>query len=162
VIAMSNSFYKKSEKRSHINSEESVYTSLQFTDKIIEKIEELEHFTDTISFRVPLKYKIMYRKLNPESRARIKKVLCGLIEAFYTGQRSMTSEDRASIININISIAESKAEAASKAEAKSEVNIDYKMIKLIQKLYEFRDPLPPLQRKLIEQLYRLIEKHLTG
>ena len=158
---MSNSFYKKSEKHSHINSEESVNKRLQ-TNTSFNLNLSLEEFTDVIGFRVPLKYKIMYRKLNPESRARIKKVLCGLIEAFYTGQRSMTSEDRASIININISIAESKAEAASKAEAKSEVNIDYKMIKLIQKLYEFRDPLPPLQRKLIEQLYRLIEKHLTG
>ncbi len=49
----------------------------------------------------------------------------------------------------------------AKSESKTEINIDLSEIaKLVTRLYQLRDPLPPLQRKLVEKIYSKLSKQV--
>lgn len=54
--------------------------------------------------------------------------------------------------NINVNI--NKAEANQKVDVKIDLE---PIIKIVKKLYELRTPLPPLQRKLVEELHKRLK-----
>lgn len=48
------------------------------------------------------------------------------------------------------------------SESRNEVNVDLsELTKIITRLYRLRDPLPPLQRQLVEKMYKIVEKVMT-
>ena len=124
-------------------SEGPVYSSIQYTEQ------DLEETTDTLCFRVPIKYKIMYKKMAYIQKKRLREAIPGLIEAMARGSRPQNSPV---IITINMNIAEAKA------EAKAEVKLLIEIKELVEKLYELRGPLPPLQRQIIEKLHKLVRR----
>jgi len=53
----------------------------------------------------------------------------------------------------------------AKAESKPEINVNVdlgEIVRLVEKLYRYRDTMYPLQRKLVEQLYKKIEKVIVN
>ena len=51
----------------------------------------------------------------------------------------------------------------NEAKAETTVNVDLgNVVKIIQRLYSLREPLPPLQKKLIEKLYNEIKKKMVN
>jgi len=134
------------ESRNTDTEKQGVYSSklLTFSER------DLEIASDTIAFRIPIKYKIMYKKLGFMEKKRLREALLGLIEAFYNKEQGSINN---MVINININ--------EVKAESKPEINVNIdlgEIVRLVEKLYRYRDTMYPLQRKLVEQLYKKIEK----
>ena len=128
--------------------ESSVYTSKQTTETI-----QIDRVTSTISIRIPVSYKLKYLDLDHKAKQLFKLGVIALIDALYSGSEHIDMNPM--VFNININVNEAKAE--SKPEIN--VNVDLgEIVRLVAKLYNYRDPLPPLQRKLIETLYKKIEK----
>ncbi|MEB3764595.1 MAG: hypothetical protein GSR77_00280 [Desulfurococcales archaeon] len=54
-------------------------------------------------------------------------------------------------ININSNVAEAKSKASVRVDLEP-------IVRLVERLYELRKPLPPTQRKLVEELYHAVRK----
>ncbi len=119
---------------------EPVYSSIQYTE------EDLESITDPICFRVPIKYKIIYKKMTFSQRKRLRDAIPALIEAMHKGQSQSSSNIN---ININMNINELKNNVNVEVELKSIVSI-------VERLYKLRDGLPVIQRRLVEELYKKV------
>jgi len=136
------------QKTSTNTLESSVYTSKQTTETI-----QIDRVTSTISIRIPVSYKLKYLDLDHKAKQLFKLGVIALIDALYSGSEHIDMNPM--VFNININVNEAKAE--SKPEIN--VNVDLKhIVDLINKLYAYRDPLPPYQKRLVEKLYKTVEK----
>lgn len=115
-----------------------------------------------INFRVSEKELEILEELMEKRRTdNLSKVIREAITVYHgllSGAKEVTADTiviQSPIVNIVESKAESKAVARS--ESKININVIMEVVKLVEKLYYYRDTMYPLQRKLVEQLYRVIQ-----
>jgi len=153
-----------------------VYTSIQThtpTDKNTDKksfkttiktsineLERIDKITSPICVRVPVSYKLKYMELDHKRKHLFKLGVMGLIDALYNEKKASTVNTyQPMIFNININYAE--ANNTNTVNNKVEANIS-ELVKIVQRLYALREPLPPLQRQLVETLYKKITKPIIN
>ena len=129
--------------------------------RCVKKVER----TRTVGFKIPEPLVEAYSELPSVGKRTIKTVVMSLIYALALKHnidiecqeqlKNIVSEipltSGSIIINANINHNDVKPEV--------NVSIDLGWLKdVVSKLYELRQPLPPLQRKLVEQLYEKLRK----
>ena len=119
-----------------------------------------------IGFRVSLEYleklDIIARILRTKSLSETLRESINIAYGILSGAKEI---EAGTVIVQNPIVNIVKAESSAKAESgsKTEINIDFsEIIKLISRLYKLRDPLPPLQKKLIEKLYQKISEKVMN
>jgi len=111
-----------------------------------------------LNFRVSIEYigklDFIIEKLKAKNLSEAIRESIDIVYGLLSGAREINTETlviQNPIVNI--------VKAEAKAESKQEINLDLKpIIELVNKLYAYRDPLPPYQKKLVERLYKTIEK----
>jgi len=141
--------------RERVNSLQ--YVNISLNNKLDNKT--LLGLTDTISIRVPLLYKLLFKEIrkDPLKWRVFKESLLSLIKSI-----SESNIELNTTVNIQLSpnIIINNVKAEAKAESRPEINIDLKgIVKLVERLYHLsidNPRMPPLQKDLIKQLYRKI------
>jgi len=107
-----------------------------------------------IGLRVPQRIKLIWEFLDPEQKRVFRDAFVSMIDQF------TTQYQRQQVVNINVNINMVKAEA--KAVQESRIEVSSEVVDLIVKLYNLRNPLPQLQREIVEKLYRLVKQQVVG
>ena len=107
-----------------------------------------EGYGDIISIRVPLEIKVIWNALGKKDKRALKEAFQAIINE-YAGKKAEQEKN----ININVNI--------NQIEQKVEIDVNEKLLTILQRLYKLREPLPPLQKQLIEQALKEAEKLLV-
>lgn len=102
-----------------------------------------------IGFRVPVEVWVKYHSLSKNDKFIVKQILEKVI-AELAG-----SSGQAGIQNVNINI------NVQNVEVKQEIRVEERLLAYLERLYALRDPLPPIQKELIEKAYREAKKLLV-
>jgi len=134
-----------------------------YTHSLKEKLKKRKSYI--INFRVSEKeLDILGELLEKRNTENLSQVIREAIRVYHgllcnTGGTRITGS--IVIQNPVINIVETRAE--SRTESKTEIKVDLTEIaNLITRLYKLREPLPPLQRKLIEKIYNKLSKHIAN
>lgn len=119
------------------HSREPVYSSIQYTEDLER---ELETITDTLCFRVPIKYKLIYKKMPYLKKKRLRELIPALIEAMEKGEIKQSGQ---TVININMNINEVSANARAENKVKVVKQEDVQAV-----------------RALIDDMLRLLSSYL--
>lgn len=144
-------------------SDESVLTYVnQLTNVNTRCVRKIER-TRIVGFRIPTPVADAYIDLPPTAKTTLKTIVSSLIYAFAKkyGIEVECEEFLRAWINDVPAIGGQIIINANINENKSKIDVKIQLepiIELIQKLYELRKPLPPLQRKLVEDLYARIKR----
>lgn len=103
-----------------------------------------------IAFKVNYEVYIKYKNLDIDSKHTLVKLIQQVIEQYAAQAPANLLQNN---INININI--------NKVENNVKVEGLERIFHLIQRLYYLRDPLPPLQRSLIEEAVKEAKKLLV-
>lgn len=110
--------------------------------------------TSKMEFRTWPELKYVYGKAPDHVKTAARRAFEAVIISWFLGMRETQALEYAGspvIINLNLNMNEAKADARA--------SVDLTPIKdILEKLYELRKPLPPVQRKLIEELYGRLSK----
>jgi len=100
------------------------------------------------------------QKLNIISRSEVVRQAISLYYNLLSNVKEGVKTGSIIIQNPIINIVKAEAKAESKAAAKVDVNNE--IVELVSKLYGLRNTLPPLQREIVEKLYRKVESVILG
>ena len=107
-----------------------------------------------IDFRTWPDLKYVYSLAPERVKASARKAFESIVLAWFLNEDIVVHADgdKPAIFNINIAISESTS------SSNVNVNILIEIKELVEKLYRLKDPLPPIQRGLVETLYKKVSK----
>ena len=103
----------------------------------------------TIGFKVPVEVWVKYHSLSKNDKFIVKQIL----EKVIAELAGAGGQGGAQNVNININV--------QNVEVKQEIRVEEKLLVYLERLYALRDPLPPLQRELVEKAYREAKRLLV-
>ena len=115
---------------------------------VYKRLQRDEVLSSIISFRVPVEVKVIYNNLTLSDRRLLRDIIINIIKEF-AGVKKGERQN----ININVNV--------NQIQQKVEVRVEEKLLSYLERLYALRDPLPPLQRELVEKAYREAKRLLV-
>jgi hypothetical protein len=118
------------ESNVYASKQTDVYNSKQ--DKLKISLEDLENESVTLSVRVPLSYKTLYKKLSSKQKTIFKLGVMSLLDSIYKGR---ITDGNPVIVNMNINM--------NKNEANNNVNVsvNIQLKEFLEDLYKWLDVL---------------------
>jgi len=125
--------------------------SLQFVNTNIYSESDLEDITGVLSFRLPIKYIVLYDKLSKKEKRLVKQALAGIIEAVARGAGAALQQlqrGQQVVVNLNLNVVE--AQQGVQVGAPDEVLLE--RVRLLERKYRQAEQLLRHYRETLRKL----------